>query len=163
MLIGVWTIGFELRYLPYGWARPDENPRRLDGWFNLPLFELGKKIWSLFEHWEWSGRATESSKQMQAGAVRSFSIQRKVWTEIQVVRTNDALDWCASGRYDTSSGRLELWTAGRPDGMTRRPDGWQGTEFFNLQTLHNLLKHFWIVESLLKSIFTYKWFCPIRM
>jgi hypothetical protein len=30
------------------------------------------------------------------------------------------------------------WTAGRPDGMTRRPNGWQGTEFSDLQTMHNL-------------------------
>jgi len=32
------------------------------------------------------------------------------------------------------------WTAGRPDGMTRRLDGWQGIEFFDLQTVQNLLK-----------------------
>jgi hypothetical protein len=38
-----------------------------------------------------------------------------------------------------------LWTAGRPDGMTRRPDGWQGTEFSDLQTVQNLL------ETLLNS------------
>jgi hypothetical protein len=36
-------------------------------------------------------------------------------------------------------GRLELWTDERPDGMTRRLDGWQGTDFSDLQ---NLLKHF---------------------
>jgi hypothetical protein len=28
------------------------------------------------------------------------------------------------------------WTAGRSNGMTRRPDGWQGTKFFDLQTIH---------------------------
>jgi hypothetical protein len=33
-----------------------------------------------------------------------------------------------------------LWTAGRPDGITRRPDDWQGTEFSNLQTVLNLLE-----------------------
>jgi hypothetical protein len=27
---------------------------------------------------------------------------------------------------NTSSGRMEQWTDGHPDGMTRRPDGWQG-------------------------------------
>jgi len=32
------------------------------------------------------------------------------------------------------------WTAGRPDGMTRRPNGWQGTKFFDLQTVQNLLE-----------------------
>jgi hypothetical protein len=65
--------------------------------------------------------------------------------KVLVVWTDDALDWCASWRYDTSSGRLVLWTAGRPDGMTRRPGGWQGTEFSNLQTVQNLL------EALLNS------------
>jgi hypothetical protein len=43
---------------------------------------------------------------------------------IHIFRTDDALVGCASGRYDTSSGQLVLWTAGRPDGMTRHPDGW---------------------------------------
>jgi hypothetical protein len=28
----------------------------------------------------------------------------------------------------------------RPDGMTRHPDGWQGTNFFDLQTVLNLLE-----------------------
>jgi hypothetical protein len=33
----------------------------------------------------------------------------------------------------------------RPDGMTLRPDGWQGTKFSDLQTVQNLL------EALLNS------------
>jgi hypothetical protein len=37
------------------------------------------------------------------------------------------------------------WTTGRSDGMTRRLDGWQGTEIFDLQTAENLL------ETLLNS------------
>jgi hypothetical protein len=41
----------------------------------------------------------------------------------------------SSGRYDTSFGRLVLWADGCPDGMTRRPDSWQGTEFSALQTV----------------------------
>jgi len=44
-----------------------------------------------------------------------------------------------------SSGRLELWTNEHPDGMARRPDDWQGTEIFDLQTVLNLL------EALLNS------------
>jgi hypothetical protein len=46
---------------------------------------------------------------------KSFSIQRSVWTENHIVRTDDALVWRTSGRYDTSSGRLagnwNLWLA----------------------------------------------------
>jgi hypothetical protein len=44
----------------------------------------------------------------------------------------------------------------RPDGMTRRPDGWQGTEFSDLQTAQNLLEALLNSESLLKSIITKK-------
>jgi len=60
----------------------------------------------------------------------SFFIQWRVRTETHVVRTNDAR------------------SVGRPDGMARRPDGWQGTDFSDLQ---NLLKHFWKAESLFKQ------------
>jgi len=66
---------------------------------------------------------------MDASWNRSFLIQRSVRTEIQVVRIDDALVCRASGRYGMSSKRLELWTDECPDGMTRRPDGWQGTDF----------------------------------
>jgi hypothetical protein len=69
---------------------------------------------------------------------------------------NDALVCRASEWYGTSSERLELWTDERPDRMTHRPDGWQGTEISDFQKVQNLLKYFGIVESLLKSIFTYK-------
>jgi hypothetical protein len=50
---------------------------------------------------------------------------------------DDALDRWTFGRYDTSSGRLVLWTDGGPDGITSRSDGWQGTEFSTLQTVQN--------------------------
>jgi hypothetical protein len=145
MLTGVRTSGFDLRYLPYGWARLDGNPRRPDDCSNLPISVFGKKSWSLIEHWESSGGAAESSWRMQAGAVQSFSTQRKVRTGIHVARTDDALVWCASGRFDMSSKRLMHWTAGRPNGMTHHPDSWQGIEFSNLQTVQNLL------ETLLNS------------
>jgi hypothetical protein len=58
-----------------------------------------------------------------------------VRTEIHVVWTDDALVYRASGR-------LELWTDERPDGMTRRPNCWQGTKISDLQTVQNHLKHF---------------------
>jgi len=35
-------------------------------------------------------------------------------------------------RKVSSSGRMMLWTVGRLDGMVRRPDGYQGTEFSEL-------------------------------
>jgi hypothetical protein len=49
--------------------------------------------------------------------------------EIHVIRTDDALVCRVSGRYGTSSGQMKLWTNERPDGMTRRLDGCQGTNF----------------------------------
>jgi hypothetical protein len=122
----------------------------------FPYFELGKNL-RLIDHRDASGRAAETSEWMQAGTVAS--------------RNSKGLDgnarhpnrWClvcrASGRYGTSSGRMEQWTDGRPDWMTRHPDGWQGTEIF------------WLVSSAEssditlnsgipdKSIYTYKWFC----
>jgi hypothetical protein len=40
---GVRIVEFELRFLTYVLAHPDGNPRRPDGFSNLPLYELGKK------------------------------------------------------------------------------------------------------------------------
>jgi hypothetical protein len=44
-----------------------------------------------------------------------------------------------------------LWTAGLPDGMTRRPVDWQGTEFSDLQTVQNLLKTLLNIEIPVKE------------
>jgi hypothetical protein len=38
------------------------------------------------------------------------------------------------------SRRMMLGRAGRLDSMTCRPDGWQGTEFSDLQVVQNLLE-----------------------
>jgi len=67
-----------------------------------------------------------------------------VRTVCHIFRKVDALDNLASGRYDTSSGRLAR------------------SRIFRLANVQNLLEHFWIAESLIKSIFTKKWFCPIE-
>jgi hypothetical protein len=127
-LTDVRTVVLELRFLPYVLVRPNGNPRRLDGCINLPLFELGKNIWA-----DWSLDVVRTD----ASWNRSFSIKWRVRTEIHVVRTNDT-------RF-----------VGCSDGMARRPNGWQGTNFSDLQ---NLLKHFCISKTLLNNIFTYKWF-----
>jgi hypothetical protein len=91
----------------------------------------------------------------------TYLMDERVWTGIHVVRTIATIfpylilerkseawsrpDVCKlehfedsrhrgrSGRESTSSGRMMHWTAGRSNGMTRRPDGWRGTEFFDLQ------------------------------
>jgi hypothetical protein len=96
-LTDVRTVIFELQFLPYIWARPD-------GCINLPLFRTWKE-----------SKANQSLKGVQTGCWdvrtdaswnKSFSIQYRVWMEKYVVRTVDA------------------WSVERPDGMTRRLDGW---------------------------------------
>jgi hypothetical protein len=62
-----------------------------------------------------SRRAAETSGQMQAGTVRSFSILRKVRTESSPCLTDDAR------------------TVVLPDGISRSLDGCKGTEFNYLE------------------------------
>jgi len=58
----------------------------------------------------------------------------------------------ASGRDDTSSGRMEQWTDGRPDGMARSSGRLTGNlNSSDLQTLNSGIPVY--------SIFTFKWFC----
>jgi hypothetical protein len=136
-LTDVRTVVFELQFLPYVWARLDWNPRRPDGCINLPLFELGKKIWS----WSITRRCPDGLLSRPDG----YKLEQKLLDTMEGPDGNprrpDA--WClvcrASGQYGTSSGRLELWTDEPPDWRTCRPDGWQGTDFSDLQ---NLLKLF---------------------
>jgi hypothetical protein len=84
-----------------------------------------KEILKLVEHRESSGRAAETSGRKQARV------------DSKLLDTEEGPDEMFS-----LSGRMMLWTVGHPDGMTRRPDGWQGTEFSDLQTVQNLLEAF---------------------
>jgi hypothetical protein len=87
---------------------------------NLPIYELGKNL-KLVDHCWASGQAAERSRQMQAGTEASRcsgGSGRKDTSSGRMI-----LIYLASGRYDTSFGRMEQWTDGRPDGITRRPDG----------------------------------------
>jgi hypothetical protein len=115
--------------------RPDGNPRRSDGCINLPITELGKNLKL--------GRILRGVRtgcwdvQTNASWNRSFSMQWRVRTEIYVVWTNDARFVWASGRYGMSSRQMEQWTDERLDGMTRRSDGWQGSDFFDCRIFWN--------------------------
>jgi hypothetical protein len=103
MLTDVWTVVFELRFLPYEWARPDRNPRRPDGWINLPLFELGKKIWS------WS--ITRSRSDGLLSRPDRCKLEQKLLDTVKGPDGNPRRPngWClvcrVSGRYGTSFGR----------------------------------------------------------
>jgi len=52
MITDVRTSGSELRYLPYGWARPEGNPRRPDDCSNLPI----SVFWKEFLKLDWTLR-----------------------------------------------------------------------------------------------------------
>jgi hypothetical protein len=144
-------------------AHPDHADRRPDGCIWIAILALRRSasgrlhqsslIWTL----ERKSEADRSLEVIRTGCWdvrsdaswnRSFSMQWRVRTEIHVVRMYDPWSVWVSRRYGTSSGRMEQWTDERPDGMTCRPDGWQGTDFSDLL---NLLKHFWIAESLVKQ------------
>jgi hypothetical protein len=121
MLTDVQTVVFELRFLPYLWARPDGKPRRPDGVSIFPYYELGKNL-KLIDHWWASGRDTEMSGRMQAGIEASRysggSGQKDTsfgWMMLvclasgrdeHVVRTNGTVDRWGSGRDNTSFGRI---------------------------------------------------------
>jgi len=92
----------------------------------------------LIDHWTSFGRAAETSGRMQActeasryseGFGRKYTLSGRI-----------CLICLASGRYGTSSRQMEQWTDERPNGMTRRPDGWQGTE---INFLENFTESSW--------------------
>jgi len=110
------TVIFELRFLPYLRARLDGNPRRPDGWSNLPLNELGKNL-KLIDHWEASRWAAETSGRMQAG-IEASRYSGASGRKVHVVRTDDAwsvwrpVGW-NSGQMSVRTGWHVVWTADR--------------------------------------------------
>jgi hypothetical protein len=120
-----------------------------------------KENLKLIDHRTSSERVAETSGRMQAG------IEASRYSGGSGQNPHRPDEWClvcrVSGRNGMSSRRLELWIDERPDGMASRPDSCQGTDFSWLANSAETLEHFWIAKSLLKNIFTYKWFCPIRM
>jgi hypothetical protein len=121
MLTDVRMVVFELRFLPYEWVRP-ENPRLPNGCINLPLSELGKRIWS----WSIIGRRPDGlprrpdgckleQKLLDADDCPDGNPGRPDWwcfclsgirTVWYVVQTDETVDGWASGRDDTSSERM---------------------------------------------------------
>jgi hypothetical protein len=110
-------------------GRESTSSRRLH---QSSLIRTWKENLKLIDHWTSSGRAAEMSGWMQAGTEASR-----------------CSEW--SGQKSTSSRRMMLGLSGvRTDGTV---DRWvsgrlTGNRLFWLQ---NLLKHFWIAESLIKQ------------
>jgi hypothetical protein len=120
-LTDVRTVIFELRFLPYVWARPDRNPHRPDGWSNLPLnwtwkeCEAGRSLrgvrtgcWNVRMDASWN---SSFSKQWRSERERTSSGQMMVglsgvWMVWPFVRTDGIVDRWASRRDDMSSGQL---------------------------------------------------------
>jgi hypothetical protein len=124
MLTDVRTVVFELPFLPYVWARPNGNPRRPDGCINLPLFELGKKIWS----WSIIGRHPDGLLRCPDGCKLELKLHDTVEGPDENPRHPD--EWClvcrASRRNGTSSGQLELvdrWASERDGTSSERLSG----------------------------------------
>jgi hypothetical protein len=165
-------------------ACPDHEDRRPDVWIWITILAL----WMSASKWKStsSGRLQRSShisvlernpkswsntescpdvllKRPDGCKLEQFETSRhrgRSEREVLVIWTDDALNRWESERYDTSSGRLMLWIYGRSEGMTCRSDGWQEIDFLPCKLCKIFWNHFWIAESLLKSIFTNKWFCP---
>jgi hypothetical protein len=104
MLTDVRTVVYELRFLPYLWARLDGKPHCLDGCINLPLY--------------WTWKESEADRSL-------IGVRTGCWESEQMQAGTEA------SRYSGGSGRKEhvvrmddAWSVGRPDGMTHCPDGW---------------------------------------
>jgi hypothetical protein len=135
----VWTVIFELPFLPYLWARQD-------GVSIFPYSELGKNL-KLIDHWWTSGRAAEMSGRMQAGteasrysggSERMMLVCLASGRDEHVVRTDGTVDRWTSGQDDTSSGQDDT-SSGQLTGNLK------SSIFFAVQSLLKMLLQ---VESL---------------
>jgi hypothetical protein len=103
MPIDVRTVIFELRFLPYVWVHSDGKPRLPDGVSIFPYLNL-ERIWS------WSITDGRSD-----GMLRGTD-----WCKLEqkLLDTVEGLD----GKIRRPDGWC--WSVWRPNGMTRRRDGW---------------------------------------
>jgi hypothetical protein len=94
----------------------------------FPYFELGKNL-KLIDHREASGRAAETSEQMQAKTLGSYRTLKSVRMICHYVQTDAILNYSrlldTDGRPDRkfSSSERMLLTEERPEGIPRRSDG----------------------------------------
>jgi hypothetical protein len=146
--------------MPYGFSTSgweSTSSGRLQQSSHICVLKEILKLWSNTE-----GRLDGLLKRPDGCKMEQFEASRhrgRPGWKVLVVRMDDAVDCRSSKWFDTSSGRMVLWIVWRPDCMTRCLDGKQGTGFSELWSVQNFLEALWIVESLLKSIITKKWFC----
>jgi hypothetical protein len=109
------TMIFELWFLPYVWTRPDGNPRRWDGWSNLPL------------NWTWKeSEGNRSLRGVRTGCwdvrtdaswINSFSKQWRFRREVT------SLGWMMLGLLGVRTVWHVIQTDGAVDRRASRRDG----------------------------------------
>jgi hypothetical protein len=114
VLTDVRMVIFELRFLPYLWARPDGKPHRPDGVSIFPYSELGKNL-KLIDHWWTSGRAAEMFGRMQAGKEAS---RHSVGSGLKDMSSGRMILVCLASGQDENV----VWTDGIVDRWTSRWD-----------------------------------------
>jgi hypothetical protein len=143
MLAGVWTSRFELRYLSYGWVRPDGNSRRPNGCSNLLISVFWKEILKL-------------DRTLRVIRTGCWNVQTNAsWSNSKLLDTEKGQDGnlrCPDGCCYGQLGVRTVWHVVRTDGRE--------SNFLTCKLCRIFWKHFWIAKSLLKSIITMKWFCP---
>jgi hypothetical protein len=156
-------------------ARPDHADWHPDVWIWIAILALWMSTF---------GRESTSSRRLQQSShICVLERNPEAWsnTEDRPDELLNRLDGCKleqfeafrhrgrSGRESISSGRMMLYSDGRPDGLTRRPDGWcigqlgvrtewhvvrtagRGPKFLTCKLCRIFWRHFWIVESLIKK------------
>jgi hypothetical protein len=115
MKAGIRTSEFWMCDLPYWWARLGGNPHRPDSCSDLPIFCVLERnpttcrTPSVVQTCYWNVRTDAS------------------WNSSKLLDKEEGPD----GKF-SSSEQMMLWTVGRSDGISRRPDGCKGSDFSDL-------------------------------
>jgi len=155
-------------------ARLDHSCRRLDGHIWIAILALRRRgsrrdttssgrlidlpflgTWKEIRNWSSTGWRPDMLLKRPDGCKLAQKLLDTVWGPDKMNTSSGRmmLVCLASGRDDTSSGRMDQWTDGRPDRMARSSGRLIGNLiFFDLETLNSGIPVY--------SIFTLKWFCP---
>jgi hypothetical protein len=135
-------------------ARPF-GPRLTDvrtGYYIVRTVERSFLYRNLERIWDWSSTERRSDGLLRrpdgCKLDRNFSTQWRVRTKVHVVRTNDAWSDC---RPNGMARCPDRWNSGQMcirTGWLDRPDGWQGTEIFDLSLSAKSSESVLKVESL---------------
>jgi len=132
---------------PYqGFTRPDQGDGRPNGWSDARNFHIWCSRHLDHEDWRpnvwilnailalWMTASEQFQRSSQICVLERNPIACRTLSVIRTCCWNVRMDasWSSSNLLDTeegpdkkfsSSGQMMLWTVGRPDGISRRPDG----------------------------------------